>query len=331
MARSRLNIPRDIIIVYVETIPTLTFTSWYPGQSRGSVDSSNQSDLSIDLCSQSDKTSDNIDISSLAESNINIDQYLVKDKHSTLESSSVGVLTHLDNNSDQESEVEYTTDFSSDMSSDSHWDSSHINPTKSQNITDVSCLDIVIEDYSSATLLGKLEETSDTDINHNTMKCIDLLDYGNLKSCKSWMDSPSETAKDKQQLEEVKTLSKTDDLKSTEIEFKISSADSKLSDPLLSDSLSPNDFEKLKIIATRLNLQTRRGSYTMWRNKLAQVMLDKKSQQQYDNSDVTEDIKTLSATSHQPSSNQSDEEKLRTKPQRISDTLAFIRSELVSN
>lgn len=327
MPRHKTNIPRDIIIVYVETIPTLTFTSWYPGQSRGSVASSNQSDLSIDLYSQSDKASDNIDIGCLSVSNINIDQYLMKDKHTTLESSFDGALTHADNKSDLESELDYAEGLFSDMSTESHWEySHHQKSTKPQDCSDIPCLDIVIEDYSSQTILGKLEESSTSDLNHNTMKCIDLLDYGNMTSNKKWIDSQSELTKDKLSQENGSTIQTNDEKTKPSIvdDFKYTKTDSKLSDPELSETLSPNDFEKLKSIATRLNLQTRRGSYTMWRNKLAQATLEKKALQQSQTDNIKE--KSMSALE---SHNQSDEEKLRMKPKWIGETLAFIRSELV--
>ena len=82
-----------------------------------------------------------------------------------------------------------------------------------------------------------------------------------------------------------------------------------------SDTISPNDFDKLKCIANKLNLQTRRGSYLTWRSRLTE-------------SPCLEE-ETETKRRRLSSANKSDDEKLGVA-QRITEALAFIRSELVS-
>lgn len=317
MAYIRSGNPRDIIIVYVETIPTLTFTSWYPGQPRNSVVSTSQSEFSEDPASQSDICIDTTNC--MPQSSINIDQYIIKDKHRHMEFKQRGTLPSLSDKSDSTSdatEVDYTDSYS-DMSASELWELPLNQPQDQQNLPN---FDIVIEDYSK---LSDFEK-SVTDLNHNNMKCIDTLDYGDTKN--KWKEDTIPEHVDKSY--DVVTNLFEPPLQKTELHVTTTTTTTNnlsAGEKESADSLSPNDLEKLKLIATRLNLQTRRGSYTTWRNKLAQVTSDKNIKA--DQSSETEYTKE----DKPDTSNQSDEEKLRMKPRSIAESLAFIKSELVGS
>ena len=111
------------------------------------------------------------------------------------------------------------------------------------------------------------------------------------------------------------------------------------------DALSPNELEKIKGIAKRLNLQTRRGSYVTWRNKLSRTLSNELTSIESNESSYRERLTSMNSvdSTHSCTSdssnlnsltfNKSDDEKLNSSvgpTGRISEALSFIKSELVS-
>lgn len=109
-------------------------------------------------------------------------------------------------------------------------------------------------------------------------------------------------------------------------------------DVLQECNLSPNDLTKLKVIAAKLNLQTRRASYVTWRNKLTAVAcIEDDSHIRLSTSNI--DHSTSSEFGISPGDScqttadrRSDDQECcgtATKRGNISESLSFIRSELV--
>lgn len=100
--------------------------------------------------------------------------------------------------------------------------------------------------------------------------------------------------------------------------------------------LSPNDFDKLKIIADRLNLETRRNSFVTWHNNLLskrqqktpmtpRTILDRDSNQPDDQKLLKHSLKSKRG------SKKGAETPSMTAHRRISESLALIKSDLVGS
>lgn len=124
---------------------------------------------------------------------------------------------------------------------------------------------------------------------------------------------------------------------SVKMQFLSDSQSAPTCDPKLSSehtSLSQNDLDKLKVIAVRLNLQTRRGSYMTWRNKLVSTLCG-----QGENEDNVEDL-LVTKDVNENSVKEDEGEKLKSRAennelmiakwQNMHKSIDFIHSELVS-
>lgn len=292
----------DKPITFVEqTIPTLTMQYFTPSQSHDSLLSSSQSDQGLYLTTES------------AESISTTSYYTGIDRDS--EDSEKGNC----NTGSEISENELIEQNREELQeADMTLEINKLNSAEDYH-KELPCLKIIIDDFDKQKFNGDINSNlvvKDDSSDNKTCKWhevsekeLNAYEGSNITPPPStWLNPLEEPATST--LEHSHIDQTTDTPNSREPPDRCAEPD---------QSLSGNDLEKLKLLATRLKLQTRRGSYTMWRDKLSQAVSSPTSRQP---------STRHTSDSHDTQSSIHTSDSLSTS-NRLQEKLQFLRDELV--